>query len=169
MHNRICPVKLEMNLRKKAFVFDRSGENRKCKPATEGRDEKKVDGNFFLKRHESETKKKKVCACVGVLLGTHWAMKGGFWSYWHPFMLDICDIVEGTDSPIFPVGVLQIFCFVGRDLELHSLVNIDSISESPRVNIYITKRISDVWISLSSSLGEIHQHRYHGNTNHVDG
>lgn len=25
-------------------VFDRSGENRTCKPATEGRDENKVDG-----------------------------------------------------------------------------------------------------------------------------
>ncbi len=78
-------------------------------------------------------------------------------------MLDICDIVEGTDSPIFPVGVLRIFCFVGRDLELHSLVKIDSISESPRVKIYNKESVTcesvchQVWRNTSARIPWKHQ------------
>jgi len=35
-------------------VYNRNGENRKCKTATEGREENKV-GEKTVKRHQSET------------------------------------------------------------------------------------------------------------------
>lgn len=43
LYNRICPVKLGNESEKGVCVYDRSRENRKCKPATEGRNDNKVD------------------------------------------------------------------------------------------------------------------------------